>query len=527
MSVKRVDMFRLQELVRLHRQGVSCREAARLLKMGPNQERLYRQLLDAAGLLAGPADEVPALDVLKAAVLAERPLPMAPQEMSSAQPWEARIIEMRGRGARPKAIFDTLKADPGFKASLWSVKRLCRRLARAQGPQPEDVAIPVVTLPGAVAQVDFGYVGELFDPDQGLARKAWVFVMVLAHSRHMFCRLVFDQKTETWIRLHIQAFEAFGGVPEFVVPDNLKAAVLRAAFGPEELPELNKSYRELARHYGFKVDPTPPRSPEKKGKVESGVKYVKQNFIKPRVFTDIHDANHQLDQWVAQVAGQRTHGSTGKRPLDVFKTEEQSALRPLPARPYEVVIWKPATVHQDCHIAFERRLYPVPWRFIGKQVWVRAVSRSLEVWVDDERVITHERGVPVPDAITDLCLPDRRSNHRHRSQAFWQKRADALSPQIGEYIQEVFASDDVLSLLRTVISMLTLLEKHPIERADAACRRAAHFGSHTYKALRNILLQGLDLVPLPTSTPPPVPLPSPAYARNPAELLKNLQENTR
>lgn len=82
-------------------------------------------------------------------------------------------------------------------------------------------------------------------------------------------------------------------------------------------------------------------------------------------------------------------------------------------------------------------------------------------------------------------------------------------------------------MLRTVISMLTLLEKHPIERADAACRRAAHFGSHAYKALRNILLQGLDLVPLPVPTPPPAPLPAPVYARKPQELLKNLQESTR
>lgn len=88
--------------------------------------------------------------------------------------------------------------------------------------------------------------------------------------------------------------------------------------------------------------------------MESGVKYVKHNFIRPRVFSDITDANHQLNQWVAEVAGQRIHGTTGKRPLDVFRAEEQAVLRPLPVRPFEVVIWKPATVHQDCHIAFER-----------------------------------------------------------------------------------------------------------------------------------------------------------------------------
>jgi transposase len=93
------------------------------------------------------------------------------------------------------------------------------------------VAIPVVTGAGEIAQVDFGYVGQLWDPACGRLRKAWVFVMVLAHSRHQFARVVFDQRTETWIALHQQAFQAFDGTPRTLVPDNLKAAVIHAAFG--------------------------------------------------------------------------------------------------------------------------------------------------------------------------------------------------------------------------------------------------------------------------------------------------------
>ena len=104
--------------------------------------------------------------------------------------------------------------------------------------------------------------------------------MVLGYSRHMVARLVFDQSSETWQRLHIEAFAELGGVVETVVPDNLKAAVIRASFGVDPEPDdLNRSYREIARHYGFKVNPTPPRDPGEKGKVESGVKYVKGNFF--------------------------------------------------------------------------------------------------------------------------------------------------------------------------------------------------------------------------------------------------------
>ncbi len=98
-------------------------------------------------------------------------------------------------------------------------------------------------------------------------RQAYVFVMVLGHSRHMVARLVFDQKVATWLQLHVEAFEELGGVPEVVVPDNLKTAVVRAAFGVGGATALNRSYRELARHYGFKVDPAPIYQPKKKGKV--------------------------------------------------------------------------------------------------------------------------------------------------------------------------------------------------------------------------------------------------------------------
>src|SRR5690606_10118969 len=129
------------------------------------------------------------------------------------------------------------------------------------------------------AQVDFGAVGKLSDPREMAFRKAYVYIMVLGHSRHQFARIVFDQKLETWLSLHAEAFKWFGGVPEVIVPDNLKAAVLRAAFDATTEPILNRSYRELARHFGFKIDPTPAYSPEKKGKVEAGVRYFKRNFM--------------------------------------------------------------------------------------------------------------------------------------------------------------------------------------------------------------------------------------------------------
>lgn len=515
-------MHRLQELVRLHRLGTSARETARLLTMGRNQERQYRQVLTEAGLLEGDADELPALDKLRMAVEKKLPPKLPQQQVSDAEKWSGQIKAMRAKGARAKAIYDTLRQEEGdFGASLWSVKRFVRQLDKAEPVQAEDVVIRVDSEPGEVAQVDFGYVGKLYDPEAGQLRKAWVFVMVLGHSRHQFCRVVFDQRVETWLKLHVAAFEAWGGAPRVVRPDNLKAAVVRCAFGLHEDPALNRSYRELARHYGFKVDPTPPRAPKKKGKVESGVKYVKTNFFQPRDFTDISDANGRLAVWVRDTAGMRTHGTTGKQPRVVFDSVEREALGALPAVPFAFVEWKRARVHPDCHFLFDRRTYPVPWRFIGKDVWIRATPTTVEAYVDDTRVATHERGVAVPRDVLDRYLPDHRAGLRHRSREYWEERALKLDEEVAAYVREVFDSDDALLMLRQVQAIVTHLETFPPARARAACIRARFYANYRYVGVRDILRKGLDIQPLPTAMAPAKGrLESPRYARDPRELLQ-------
>ncbi|WP_211302512.1 DDE-type integrase/transposase/recombinase [Nannocystis exedens] len=197
--------------------------------------------------------------MLRAAVECALPAPAPPQqEVSSVAEWRADIERLHAGGARPGAIYDWLRRErPGFSGSYAAVKRLCRRLGEARGPVEADVVIPIDAPPGE-AQVDFGYLGHLYDPDSGRQRKAWVFLLVLVHSRRMVARIAFDQSAETWIRLHVEAFEELGGAPTVIVPDNLKAAVVRTAFGIDERAALHRSYRELARHYGCRIDPAPP-----------------------------------------------------------------------------------------------------------------------------------------------------------------------------------------------------------------------------------------------------------------------------
>lgn len=521
-------MHRLQELVRLHRQGVSPRAASRLLAMSPKTELKYRGALATAGLLSGEVDELPALDVLRAAVESAHPTAPPRRFESSTDPWLDAITTQFHRGVGPRAAWDKLRReDPEFGASYDAVKRTYRRLARARGVRPEDVVIPVDTDAGEVAQVDFGYVGPLFDPQSGKIGKAWVFVMTLGYSRLMFARLVFDQRADTWLDLHRRAFEFFGCVPRVIVPDNLKAAVIRAAFGAADRHELglNRSYRELARFYGFRIDPTPVRAPKKKGKVESAVRYLKHNWWTSCDASEIGPAQQDLDAWLDRTANARRHGTTGRQPREHFETEERAHMLPLPPTRFEPVVWKPAKVHPDSHVEFDRRLYSVPWRLIGHNVWVRATVHSVEVYADDTRVATHDRREAGRRSTNDLHLPEGRRDLRHRSEAYWLERADRLGPDVGQYIRAVLASDDVLSRLRDVQAIVTHLETFPIHRAQAAARRAHAYGNLSYAGIRRILRDALDLQPLPNFVSPAYGrITEPRFARTAGELLAKHNE---
>jgi len=528
MSARRVEMERLRELVRLHRMGVGNKEVARLLRMGPNTERAYRLALEAAGLLQGDAAAVPELEVLKEAVVAQRPPKRAPQQSSTMEAYRDEIAGLAGKGVGPTAIYDRLRTErEGFVGNLSAVKRLCVRLKRERGVREEDVVIPVETDPGEVVQVDFGYAGKLYDPETGVRRKTWVFVMTLGCSRLQVVRLVFDQRVETWVRLHVEAFQELGGVPQVVVPDNLKSAVIRAAFAVDEGAELNRTYRELARHYGFKVEPTPPRSPKKKGKVESAVKYVKRSYFRahPEV-TDIVTARAGLAKWVRDIANVRTHGTTGRKPVDMFE-EERPCLLALPSVRYEVVVWKKAKVHADCHVEFDRRVYSVPWRFQGRHAWVRGTESTVAVYIDDERVATHQRRGAGRRCTDESHLPEHRAPWAHRSRKYWEDKAARMGTAVLEYIREVFDSDNELSRLRVVQSMVTMLEKYPESRAQAACERARLFGNYQYNGLKSILIKGLDLVPCAdVQAPAAGVILKPKFAREARELFPRHDKET-
>lgn len=208
----------------------------------------------------------------------------------------------------------------GVKVSYSTVKEAVVRMKGSQ-----RIFIRIHTEPGEEAQVDFGYVGYTLDRE-GKRRKTWVFNMRLSYSRLDYYEVVYDQRVETFIACHIHAFSYFGGVPRTIKIDNLKAAILQAHFYE---PVYQQQYQRFVEHYGFQSIPCRVYKPNDKGKVESGIKYVKINFFLGRKFKDHADVVQQLRKWQEKANG-RLHGTLKKIPRELFEEKEKTTLLGLP-----------------------------------------------------------------------------------------------------------------------------------------------------------------------------------------------------
>ena len=322
--------------------------------------------------------------------------------------------------------------------------------------------------------------------------------MTLGYSRHQYAELVFDQTIETWVRLHRAAFEFFGAVPRRIVLDNLRAAIVHAALYD---PEVQRSYRECAEHYGFLIAPCRPRTPEHKGKVEQGgVHYVKRNALAGRAFRDVHEGNRYLLRWCLEVAGRRVHGTTKQIPLERFDQVERAALLPLPQTPWELAEWKRAKLHADCHVVFDGAYYSGPHRLIGQRLWVRATAFKVELFHEYALVATHRRGRPGQRRTLTAHLPPQKVHFLMQTPAWCREHAAQIGPACAQFIEGLLG-DRPLDRLRGAQGVLRLAQRYGAARLEAACARACVVAEYRYHTVKTILLQGLDQQPLPDLAP--------------------------
>ena len=381
-----------------------------------------------------------------------------------------------------------LRDEHRMKASYSSFRRY------VQKHLPSLMERPLITVrredppPGEEAQIDFGYLGLWTDPVSGKRCRLWAFAMILSHSRHMFACAVQHLDQRAWLESHVAGFEFWGGAPGRLVSDNLKPGVLKPDLYD---PSFNRGYQELAHHYGVLIDPARAGRPKDKPRIERMMPYIRGSFWAGRDFSSLEEINREMIQWCLKVAGQRIHGTTKQRPLEVFAAVEQAALRPLPPEPFEIATWAKAKVGWDCYFYAAGAGYTIPYAYAGKGVTVRLTPKLVQAYVGYDLVKTHLR-VPKGRRATDWDdFPAQKAAFFRRTPDWCRQQAARMGEEVRKTVESLL-EDHLLYHLRQIHGILRLAEQYGPVRLNAACGRANAFGDPSYRTVKTILEKGLD-----------------------------------
>jgi transposase len=466
-----LKMALVESILSLHRQGWSQRAIARRLEVHRETVSRYVRQADVA---AEPAK-----------MHAGGPLPLPSQRAAAAAPrprycdrWRETIEAKRALGLTAQRIYQDLAAEHDFERSYSTVQRYVRRM-EATRPLPFR---RMECAPGEEAQADFG-VGAPLIVD-GRRRRTHVLRIKLSHSRKAYSEAVDRQTTDNFIRVLENAFAHFGGTPQTLVIDNLKAAVAQADWYD---PELNPKLRAFAAHYGVAILPTRPRTPRHKGKIERGVDYVQENGLRGRSFPNLAAQNEFLLRWETSVADCRIHGTTRRQVGLVFKEIEQPALRPLPVERFPLFKEAQRTVHRDGHVSVETSYYSVPPEYLARTVWVRWDARLVRIFNSRfEQIAVHARQLPGKFSTQRSHIVEEKISGVERGAAWLLAKADGIGPHAGAWAASMLESRGVAGL-RVLQGLSALAARLGALQVDAACEVAQSYAAYRLRTIRQLV----------------------------------------
>ena len=503
MAYREVTRVDIQEIIRRWQAGEGYRRIASGTGLSRNTVRKYLSAAKAEGIARdGP---VPTDDQLCRLAVIGQPGPReaeAPSEDLLA-PWADQIYQwLIGDRLQMTRIHELLLRRGCPVVSYQSLRRFIQK--RNWSRRSRTTVRMEDTAPGEVAEVDFGRLGLIHDPDTGRSRTVWALIVVLDYSRHSFVWPTHGQKLEDVIAGLESAWAFFGGIPRYLVIDNCPAAVA----GADALhPSFTRGFLEYSQRRGFIADAARVRHPKDKPKVERGVPYVREHFFKGGDFEDLSDVREQAQHWCREVAGLRIHGTTHRKPLMVFQDEECQALIPWDGETYEIADWRCAKVHQDHHIQCRQALYSVPSSLCppGQRVEVRVDSKLVHIYHRGRLIKTHIRQPRGGRATDPGDYPAELSPYTTRAPDRIKSSADGLGPAVGEFAERLFNGPLPWAKVRQGHKLLRLGELYTPKRLDAACRRALDVDLIDVRRVERILVQALE-----EEVTPQLPLPIPA-----------------
>jgi transposase len=351
--------------------------------------------------------------------------------------------------------------------------------------------------------VDYcGQTLPITDRATGRVRQSQIFVAVLGASNYTFAEAFWTQSLPEWIMAHVHALRFLDGVPDFLVPDNLKAGV---SLAHRYEPEPNRTYEDLAEHYGCAILPARVRRPKDKAKVEKGVQDVENRVLaamRHRTFFSLAEANEALALLLIQHNERPFQKMPGSR-RSVFETLDRPALKPLPEQPYEYAEWLKAGVNIDYHVAVQGHYYSVPYQLVRQEVEVRLTTTVVECFHKGKRLASHFRSHQKGRHTTVTAHMPK----GHQQYVAWTPErlvqwAHKAGGQTAQAVETILASrPHPQQGFRACLGIMRLGKVYGPERLEAACTRALAVNAVSYKSIESILKRELDRRPLPQKAP--------------------------
>jgi transposase len=405
---------------------------------------------------------------------------------SACDPFRDLILAKVREELSAQRIYQDLVTDARYTGSYYSVRRFVQKLT-------SKLPLPMRRMecaPGFEAQVDYGSGAPILMPD-GHRRKTNVFRLVLSHSRKGYSEVSYRQTTEDFLRCLENAFWSLGGVPQTIVIDNLRAAVIHPDWYD---PELQPKLRDFCAHYGTAILPTKPYMPRHKGKIERGIGYVKGNALKGRTFGSLEEQNQHLEHWEQTVADTRMHGTTRQHVGQVFMETERPALRPLPRERFALFQEAQRQVHRDGHVEVMKAYYSVPPEYLGRTVWVRWDARMVRVFDRQmTQIAIHPRHEPGRFSTQPEHLAPQKIQGVERGTKWLMNKINWIGPHSTAWAEAMLCARGIEGT-RVLMGLVALTKQHSSTALENACKTALSSSEFRLRTIRKLITSPAEVV---------------------------------
>ena len=413
----------------------------------------------------------------------------APKRTSRLDPYKGQVV--RWLDTHPYSAQQILQRlrEIGYGGGLSILKNYVRQVR----PPHQKSFLKLAFAPGECAQVDWGDYGTI--GVGSTRRRLSFFVYVLCHSRQMYVEFTVSQTMEHFLACHENAFAALG-VPDKIMADNLKSAVIKRLVG--EAPVLNARYLDFAHHHAFRIAPCNVRAGNEKGRVESGVGYVKKNFLNGLQLSDFSAVNPAAQTWLAEIANVRVHGETHRKPIELFQ-EERAHLRAPNVHTYDLARVLSLRASPQFRVAFEANRYSVPAEYAGRRLTVKAYPDRLCIYHQDRLVARHIRSF---DRYQDIEDPDHPKEILAQRKSAREQRLLCQFPSLSNQAQAYYQglTSRRFNARAHVRKILALAEIYGLPATARALEDARAFNAFSSEYIAH-LLEARSRAPAQSSSP--------------------------